>query len=915
MPIAGLQPSVTFGENAANAAPLLLDIDVALTFATPIANGRLVVGGLLAGDRVTILPQEEGGRGIGFDGTTVTYDGIAIGTASGGLGADLVVQFNADATLAMVDVLIERLAYATTSDAPTTTRDLTLRVVDGAGQGQDGIGALTQLTGSDNPFDGIDVGEYSTPVFVDLDGDGELDLVSSEEYGLLLAWRNIGTATAPRFEALTGSDNPFEAVGILLRVAPAFVDFDGDRDFDLVVGGYGFDGIDILAWRNTGTATAPSFTALEGTANPFNAPISGLYHSPAFLDLEGDGDMDLVVGSFSGRFLAFRNTGTATEPSYVQLLDADNPFGSLNSVNLARPAFVDLDGDGDLDLLVGQGTGTFIAWRNTGSTAAPSFTLLTGEEAPFAGMDLGTRTAPAFMDLDADGDLDVVVGNQQGTLLAFRNTAPLPTITVNVTRENDAPTGGVTLGADAAGLRGATESVDDPDGLGRLTLHWQALQSGIWKDIAGATGSSFTPGLAQSGQLLWAEARFTDAGGTRERLGSTSLAQVGTAGDDPLSTNASGVTMLFGLDGDDTLSGSLGEATLVGGTGNDTYRVDSAGDVVIELADEGEDRVLASLDWTLGAATEHLTLTGTAALRGTGNGLDNRIAGNAGDNALDGGAGNDTLWGGAGKDVLTGGTGADRFAFTAASDSAPTPAGRDVITDWGVGDVIDLTGFDADLTQAGVQAFAFHGVTSSMQTARAGELWVYVFGGETYLIGGIDGDRARDFQIEITGLHRLNAESFAGLGAFLADTGQDNTLWGSERADRLSGGGGDDLLIGGGGKDVLTGGEGRDIFAWRHESECGTTTGSRDVVTDFAAGDRIDLSALDADATQDGRQGFTWLGQLTPSAGAVMGAGQIGFHHYKGNTFVDIGLDGDGIRDMTIELGGTKSLSLTDFIL
>lgn len=184
----------------------------------------------------------------------------------------------------------------------------------------------------------------------------------------------------------------------------------------------------------------------------------------------------------------------------------------------------------------------------------------------------------------------------------------------------------------------------------------------------------------------------------------------GNAGNDRL-YGQSGDDHLYGGEGNDVLYGGLGADKMTGGTGtgSDTFYVDNLGDQITEWSNQGTDAVFSSITYTLAANVENLTLTGSAALNGTGNGLANVIAGNAaanvlsgldGNDTLNGLGGNDTLTGGNGNDRiigwdgadrLTGGGGDDRFEFGAASTS-PYGAG-DRITDFNTGNdtmVIDL---------------------------------------------------------------------------------------------------------------------------------------------------------------------------------------------------------------------------------
>ena len=144
-------------------------------------------------------------------------------------------------------------------------------------------------------------------------------------------------------------------------------------------------------------------------------------------------------------------------------------------------------------------------------------------------------------------------------------------------------------------------------------------------------------------------------------------------------TGNAGNNVLTGSDYADTLNGGLGNDTLIGGLGNDTYIVDSLTDTITEGAGSGNDTVRSSVTYSLAsiANVENLVLTGSSAINGTGNTLDNTITGNSAANTLDGGAGNDTLIGGLGNDTLDGSTGQDTYVFSGLTFDAN---GTDTIT-------------------------------------------------------------------------------------------------------------------------------------------------------------------------------------------------------------------------------------------
>jgi Ca2+-binding RTX toxin-like protein len=220
-----------------------------------------------------------------------------------------------------------------------------------------------------------------------------------------------------------------------------------------------------------------------------------------------------------------------------------------------------------------------------------------------------------------------------------------------------------------------------------------------------------------------------------------------------------GDDVLSGGTGSDMLVGGAGADTMAGGKGNDTYFVAESGDAVTELGKGGTDLVKASLNYTLAANVENLSLLGTADLDGTGNRSANAITGNSGANTLLGLDGDDVLSGGTGQDVLTGGAGADHFVF-ATGDTGAIRALADTITDMlgAKGDRIDLHLIDADEAKSGNQKLHFIG--NDAFSGHAGELRFARSDGDTYVYGDTDGDAKADFTLHLDGAAALKADYF-----------------------------------------------------------------------------------------------------------------------------------------------------------
>ncbi|MES2664627.1 MAG: calcium-binding protein [Pseudomonadota bacterium] len=243
----------------------------------------------------------------------------------------------------------------------------------------------------------------------------------------------------------------------------------------------------------------------------------------------------------------------------------------------------------------------------------------------------------------------------------------------------------------------------------------------------------------------------------------------GTSGNNILSGMAGADTLYGGL-GLDTLDGGAGADLMEGGAGNDVYIVDAGSDVVVELLNEGTDRVQSAVSYTLTANVENLTLL-AGAVNGTGNDLANALIGNADANLLRGQAGNDTLTGDAGNDTLNGGAGAD---------SMLGGLGDDLYMVDDIGDrVQDTVGGGIDRIESSVSFTLVSGIESLVLTGTAA----------------------------INAIGTLEADMLTG------NSGA-NLLSGYSGNDTLTGNAGNDTLDGGAGGDSMAGGTGDDVYVW-----------------------------------------------------------------------------------------------------
>jgi len=400
-----------------------------------------------------------------------------------------------------------------------------------------------------------------------------------------------------------------------------------------------------------------------------------------------------------------------------------------------------------------------------------------------------------------------------------------------------------------------------------------------------------------------------------------------------------GIENLTGSNFNDSLTGDAGDNILLGGNGNDVLEGGAGNDIL-----DGGSRIdTASYASALAAVTVSLALAGAQntlaagidTLIGfenlTGSGFSDSLTGNDGENTLTGGAGDDILDGGLGNDSLNGGDGVDTASYALSVSGITVSlltgkargAGKDTLTsienltgsafkdiftgndaanlllggagndslDGGAGDDTLDGGADRDIAS---YASAAAGVTVSLAVAGAQN----TLGAGIDTLISIEDLTGSSFNDTLTGNALANLLT-GGAGNDRLDGGDgSDSLLGGNGGDTLLGGLGNDTLTGGAGADILTGGAGKDRFVYLDAGD--STKGGRDLITDLAAVDTLDLSAIDADTITAGDQAFVRVGAFSGVAGQY----SLTYDAVAGQSLLQADINGDSKADLIIAFTG-----------
>jgi Ca2+-binding RTX toxin-like protein len=567
----------------------------------------------------------------------------------------------------------------------------------------------------------------------------------------------------------------------------------------------------------------------------------------------GDAQGDWLVGIVN---LLGSNTG-ADHLSGSSAANTLNGQGGDDVLNGQGGNDILLGGAGDDTLIGGGGADSLQGGAGTNDTADYS-----GSAAPVT-VNLTTGTGTGG---DAQGDtltgIEHVIGSAGNDVLTG-------------SAGDDVLTGGA--GADALTGAGGVDTAD-----------YSGSGAGVTVDLVAGTGH----------------------GGDAEGDTLTGISNItGTAFVDHLTGDA-GNNVILGLAGDDVLHGGAGADTLDGGDGSDfaNYQGSAAGvsvDLLAHTASGGDATgdLLTNIENLYGSSfDDHLTGDNGANTIGGELG-DDTLVGNGGNDILTGEGGNDNLDGGDGADRLVGGDGADTIHGGNDADSIDAGTGNDIVFgDAGNDSLVGGTGDDQlsggdgnDVLLGGAGADALDGGAGIDTASYGGSLDGVTVNLATGL--GTGGDAQGD---TLTGIENVYGSN------------QNDVLTGDAGNNTLAGLGGDDVITGGVGADVLKGGVGNDTFVYTSIADSTVAPAGKDLITDFTTGDKIDLSAIDADGNSgNGDTAFSFgTGGFTGHAGEVR---IVDFGNGVQGVYLDT--NGDKVPESIINVISDHALTASDFVL
>ena len=814
--------TVTATINGLNDAPVTTDL--AVTGDEDNSIGGLVVSSDIDGD--TLIHSLDSGPLLGSaivnaDGNFIYTPGAALQSLPAGDSATdsftvLVDDGNGDKATATVTVTINGV-----NDAPVTA-DIALA-------GDEDNKFLGTVISSDIDGDklthGLDSGPSLGSVTVNADGSFEYTPDASlqslpvgtsvtDSFTVLVDDGKGGTATPTVTVTINGVNDAPVAVG------ESFIVSDG-TPFTVPTSELLADDFDIEGEGLSVTAVANTVNASASLAAG-NVTFTGMS--------EGAGSFDYTVSDVSGG-----KTVATVSLTVLHTDDGDN--------NLLIPSAAGIDalidgrggndqltaGGGDDTLLGGLGNDTLSGGAGTDSLAG--------------GMGNDSYVVDSATDIiteTAGQGTDTVLSSVAFTIV------PLPAFE-NLTLTGSADINGT--GNDGNNvITGNSGKNSLSGGIGNDTLEGGA---GI-DSLVGGTGNDVFVVDSTTDVVTELAGGGTDMVQSSVTFSISALAQIenltltGTANINGTGNNLNNV--ITGNSGNNALNGGNGVDTLIGGAGNDTYTVNTLTDKLVENAGEGTDTVSSSVTFDLKSVAniENLTLTGSAALNGTGDDNNNSITGNTGTNLLTGNGGNDTLTGGAGNDTMRGGLGNDTYVIgTTFVDVIEENAGEgtDTINAQvtfdlaSVANIENLTlvnggnfngfgdGGDNRVTgNSGNNSLEGRDGNDTLTGAAGTDTLIGGNGNDVYIVDST-GDKITELagggtdRVELTVTFTIAAlsdvENLTLTGTAnrngTGNTG-DNVITGNDGNNQLSGGDGADTLNGGLGNDTLTGGNGNDFF-------------------------------------------------------------------------------------------------------